>query len=124
MAESFRELRAEIAAALKPVLGKGFAIFPAPTDLDDIQKPTLVLVRESVTKLEAAPGAKLNNLLVLSLVLPQMTSEDDLDDALEDTIQALDDTGYSTWTTAERGVWSETFPSYRITFNAPTQRKK
>jgi len=115
-----RDIRKSLSEALKPHL-RGFAIFPGPAALNDIRRPSLVLVRERVEPLPAAPmGAHLNT-LTLWLVLPQNATEDTLDDRLETLFEALDAARIA-WTSADRAVFENAYPAYQIAFTAHTTR--
>lgn len=43
-------------------------------------------------------------------------ADDDLEQLLSDVLDVLDAAGVE-WTTAERGVWVETYPAFRVTIN-------
>ena len=118
--------RNTLALALKPALGRKFNIFPAPSSLDTITKPTLVLVRNTVEKLPAAPGGHLLNTFGLWVICPLTLtekSEDALDDLLDEVTEALDEISATNWTSADRDLWNETNPAYRITLTAHSRRK-
>lgn len=121
---SVAEARTELAAALKPALGKQFAIFPAPESLDEITKPTLHLFRTRVEKLPQAPMGFHLNSFALWVIAPANASEDTLDDLLEDVLEALDSSTDSLWSDAERDIYGDPGnPAYRITLQTHSNRK-
>lgn len=115
-------VRAELGVLLQTAL-PAWSVFPPQWATEDVRRPTLVLLRSSVERLrQAAPRGFALNTFSLWLVMPQGSGEDALDDRLDELLEVLDDGTDSHWTTAERDVFDETLPAYRITMTAHSQR--
>lgn len=120
MAGPFTQYRTDLAAALKTGLPREYQIFPAGT-VDSVTRPTLVLERTRIEKLPEAPITHLLNTFALTLICPATFSEDALDEAVQNVIDALDapDIFYAE---AIRGAYNAQ-PSYQFTLTAPSNRK-
>lgn len=118
--------RKQLADALKPELGKRFSIFPDPEKSTDVvTRPTLFLIRTQVARVPGNPrlGAHTHT-FALWVVLPQNRGEDALDEALDEVIDALEDVAGSSWDTADRDVWGDSNPAYRISMTTHSTRKE
>lgn len=119
--------RAQLAAALKPLLPPQVKIVDVPRSLDGIEtnKPVLLLYRE---KLEKAPNAIGDYLATFALwvVTPGIDpkrAEDALDNTLDDIILALDRINFVHWTSAERSTFGDAqAPAYRIDLTVITSK--
>jgi hypothetical protein len=114
--------RVDLGAALAGWLGEGYSVFPDVQPIDDVTKPTLLLVRTRVEKLPSAPMGAWLNTLALYVIVPQHAGEDALDQALEDVLEALDEAAETKWDSAERETWNDTNPAYAITLTTHSTR--
>lgn len=83
-----------------------------------------VLVYRSTVTAGAQHGMRLNEVELWALT-PKLNlipdgADDDLDDALEAILDAIDATQQLTWTTAERTVWDDALHGYKISLSVPT----
>lgn len=122
MADSIKSARKELAADLRPQLGRKWNVVDSSGALDDPKKPTLVISHRSVRKLRAAPLGKLDHEFEALLVAPQSASDDTLDDWLTDVLFVLDVLRVP-WTEAERGTFEKLYPCYRIKLSTTSTRK-
>ena len=91
-------------------------VIPYPRDVDQVQAATAVVVVESVDPPGVAcpvPMVNLSVWVVTHLTDPG-SADDVLDDLLDDVLAALTTAGI-TWTKAERAVWRDRNPAYRVT---------
>lgn len=117
------QVRNTLTSTLKPALGKRFVIFPQGNGVDEVTKPTLLLERTRVEKLPQAPRSAHQNFFDVILLVPSNSSEDYLDDVLEDVLEAFDDLPDALWSSAERAVFEAVYPCYRISIQALSVRK-
>ena len=115
-------VRKELGSALKAELGKDWAVFPNFENTDEPTKKTLLLNRSSVTRDSTAMGFY-SNTFTLFLLMPANTDADQLDDALDELLEVLDEKVQTRWTDARRGVNENNYPAYEITLTALSQRK-
>lgn len=118
-------LRKAIAAALAKRLGSSWAIFPAADAANKFTKPTLLLERTLLTRLKSAPQGFHESTYTLIVVSPRSianTKEDYLDGLCDDVLEGLEANSIP-WQTAERAVFSDTYPCYKITLTGLNQRK-
>lgn len=86
-------------------------------------KVHVLVYRQTVT---AGPqhGMRLNEvelwILTPKLNLEEKGADDDLDAALTNVLDAIDNTEQLTWSTAERAVWDDALHGYRISLSVPT----
>lgn len=111
--------RAQLAAALKPLLPSQVKLVNVPRSLDGIEtnKPVVLLYREKLAKAPNALGDYLATfaLWVITPGIDPQRAEDALDDILDDVILALDSISFVQWTTAERSTFGDSqAPAYRI----------
>jgi hypothetical protein len=105
--------RARVAAALAPAF---VHVIAYPRDVDQVQDPTAVVVVESVDPPSVAcpaPVVTLSVWVVTPLTEPG-PADDAADTLLDAALSALTGAGI-TWTTAERAVWRDRNPAYRVT---------
>lgn len=116
--------RAELGKALQTALGKSWSVFPQPEGLDEITKPTLHLVRTRVAKLPEAPLAGHLDTFSLFVIVPRDSGEDELDERLEQVLDALDFQTGTRWEDAERTVYGAEpgNPAYLITLTTHALR--
>jgi hypothetical protein len=119
--------RAQLAAALKPLLPSKVKLVSIPRSLDGIEsrQPVVLLYRE---KLEKAPNAQGDYLATFALWIitpgidPQR-AEDALDDILDDVILALDGVNFVHWSSAERSTFGDSqAPAYKIDLTVITSK--
>lgn len=125
-AEGGAALRKLIASGLKTELGRNWIIFPALPPVNAITKPTIVFQRQSLIKTPEAPQAYFTGtyaLIVISNKSVAETSEDYLDSLLDPVLEALEDLGFP-WQTADRQVWNDTNPAYKVTLTALSKRNR
>lgn len=117
-------VRSEIADALD--LPDTYRVIDYQTGLDRIEVGQVVVMLYRETVRPAPQHQALDNELSAWVLIPNQragTSDDVLDDALDVVLDAIDRVEPVLWTTAERGVWGDTYPGYRITLNAITSKE-
>jgi len=112
-------VRADLAAALKPLLPARTKIVDVPRSLDGVetQRPVIMLYRERVEKAPNALGDYFNTfaLWIISPNVDPKRAEDQLDNMLEDVIPALDELTWLNWNFAERSTFGDNqAPAYKI----------
>lgn len=117
-------IRTDVLAALALPPSR-FRCLPNATPPDRIEVGKIVVMVYR-TALEPAPqhGVRVNA-LDLWLLTPKESlapdgADDDLDDALDQVLAAIDAAPQLTWSTAERGVWEDSAHGYKITLSIPT----
>lgn len=120
---SLATARTELAKALRSHLGRTWSLFPDAATIDTtLTRPTLQLWRSSVAPHPAAPrSGRRRSTFSLQLIMPTDTSDDTLEERLEELLDAVDKTTSIVWDTAERGVWESACPAYTITFTTTTE---
>lgn len=114
MADSIKAARHELAQLLEEKLPT-FDVFPDMSNLDEIQKPTLQLRRTRITPDAVAPLAIRQHDVELQLILPIGTTDDELDDTLDEVLDALHELRVP-WTEAARRNAADS-PAYAITIS-------
>ena len=119
--------RAQLAAALKPLLPSQVKLIDIPRSLDGLEanKPVVMLYRERLAKAPNAIGDYLATfaLWVITPGIDPKRAEDALDDILDDVILALDGITFVSWTTAERSTFGDAqAPAYRIDLTVITSK--
>lgn len=112
-------LRADLAAALKPLLPARTKIIDVPRSLDGIetQRPVVMLYRERMEKAPNALGDYFNTfaLWIVSPNIDPVRAESQLDAMLEEVIPALDAVDWLNWNYAERSTFGDAqAPAYKI----------
>jgi hypothetical protein len=100
-------LRAQIKAALKPLLPNSWDIYDYETDPTVETRPALVIRSRSITQTPAAPGSSYTVSFVLSLYEPKTdpsTREDALEEKLSLLTAALADLPGLVWTSADKAL--------------------
>lgn len=110
--------RAELVAVLSPLL-PGIVV---EAYSKDITPPAFTTVLVRLDSVEPMPEAPLGyrrytfDVIVVAVKSEPGAADDELDAALEDVLMALDKSGVTTWTRAERGVFESTqTPCYDVT---------
>lgn len=107
--------RAALAADLSTRL-PDVDVIEAPRADPPVERPRLVLAIRQVTAADVAcPYSRVS--VDLWAVVPNQDvgpADDALDTFLGDVLAALDATPHTTWTVADRGVFVDTHPAYRI----------
>ncbi len=115
-------LRTDVVQALKSALGSRYAITGLRT-VDVVTKRALLVYQESLTPTEAfAPTVRAQ--LAVWILVPQEkpdAADDALDEALEDVLGVVHPMQSLTWTSAERGVFQESWHGYKLTVVAGGQ---
>lgn len=119
MAAPTPSTRAQLAAALKPLLPASVRIIDVPRSVDGVEskKPVVILYRESRSKAPNAQGDYFDafTMWVISPIIDPRRAEDGLDNLLDDVLLALDDLDGLNWKTAERSVFGDNqAPAYKI----------
>lgn len=107
--------RGHVAGALTAALSS-FRVIAYPADLDGVRGPTAVVYRESVKP--GSPLGFVTSTLSVWVLVPQQDprdAEDPLDDSLTAVLEVLDGDTTLSWSEAERGVYADKWPAYRIT---------
>lgn len=112
-------IRADLAAALKPLLPSNIKIVDVPRSLDGIEttRPVLMLYRERLEKAPNAIGDYFNTfaLWIISPNVDPSRAETQLDNMLDDVIPALDSVDWLNWNFAERSTFGDNqAPAYKI----------
>ena len=113
-------VRSELAAALKPLLPTTIKIIDVPRSIDGMEakRPVVLLFRESRAKAPNAMGDYFDTfaLYVITPGVDTRRSEDALDNALDQVIDALDQIQWLNWSIAERSIFGDNqAPAYKIT---------
>jgi hypothetical protein len=114
--------RAEFGEALTAAL-PDFVVFPDENEWHETVKASLFFERTRVAKFPGAPQGILSNSFALILVAPPNSGQDFLDNALDDTLDALTDATDTAWDDAVRGVYKEQYPCFTITLTTNSKRK-
>lgn len=114
--------RAELAAALKPLLPSTVKIIDVPRSVDGLEakKPVVILYRESRSKAPNAIGDYIDSFTVwaVSPIVDVRRGEDGLDTLLDDLLLAIDAIQWINWEQAERAVFGDQqAPAYKITLS-------
>jgi hypothetical protein len=92
-----------------------------PVDVPEAGTCLILVVRQS---LRNHPGRRYRHAFEIWVIEPKrIDPDDDLDDALDDTVTALEKVPGLLWEEATRGTYGEQ-PAYRITATAGTTRTK
>jgi len=114
--------RAEVIGLLQVALPNTIAVIQYQQGLDNLKKPTVMVVVNEVTP-SAVRKAAWNYQFDLYAMVPQTakgTSDDALDDLMEVVLNALEGSAIPngvTWTKATRATFEEKFPAYNISIN-------
>lgn len=104
-----QNVREYVIATLKPLLPRKWKIQPFSNIPDEITTTTLVLTFQNYSRPAASPRGTRMATYVLTLLTAKIVpgeADNDLDDAIMDLLNALDQIAGKTgivWTTAERG---------------------
>jgi hypothetical protein len=121
-------VRADLSAALKPLLPARVKIVDVPRGLDGVetQRPVVMLYRERVEKAPNALGDYFNTfaLWIVSPNVDPKRSEDQLDNLLDEVIPALDELTWLNWSSAERSTFGDSqAPAYKIELTVVTDKE-
>ena len=112
--------RTDLADALRTALPAGWRVIASDV-AGTVGKPTVLVYRAEVTH-RGEGGLRDNTLTVVVVGPKQIDPDDDLDGYLDDVLDVLDATPLPVaWTTAERSVYDDTFPAYKITTTMTTR---
>jgi hypothetical protein len=116
--------RKDVAAALRPLVPKKWAILDADRNIDETTEIALLVSQRTI---EPAPNAAGNHRATLRVYVIDPhedpdAAEDALDDAVELVCFALDTIDALYWTTAEKVIYQGR-RAYQITVQAFTVRK-
>lgn len=117
--------RETLAAALKPILPKGWAIIDSGRSVDKLNKTTVQLFQRSIARLKAAPIGKHLVGFVVEITAPEQgvdRAEDRLDEEIDDLIHAFDELGIG-WTGAEKFAAKAQRIGYQITLNVISSKE-
>jgi hypothetical protein len=112
--------RKALAAALQPILPKGWALIDSSRSVDRVEKVRVQLFQRSITRLPAAPIGKHYVGFIVEISVGEQgmeRAEDTLDDQISDLIHAMDGLGIG-WTNCEKFASPKTKRlGYQITLN-------
>ena len=116
-------VRNDLAAALKPLLPPKTKIVDVPRGLDGVEvtRPVVMLYRERVQKAPNGIGSYLNTfaLWIVSPNVDPSRAENQLDQMLDDVVEALDQLLWLNWSNAERSTFGDSqAPAYKIDITA------
>lgn len=105
-------------------------VIPYARDIDVVERSTILVRVDKVT-----PGGVTRTYRFALVLVPKRTdptgpADDELDQLLEDTLHALDNTGLAVvWTEANRGVWLDStdtprFPIYEVAVDVTTTHER
>ncbi|WP_324650999.1 hypothetical protein [Georgenia sp. H159] len=113
--------RTRLVADLKANLPAGYRVTGSALMPSGITRPTVAVWQQSIQRREEfGPTRVAVGLEVWLLVGPQdpERADDELDDALEDVLAALQPVTWVQWTEASRGVLGDAFHGYNIQVTA------
>lgn len=117
--------REALAAALKPILPKAWAVIDTARSVDKLPKTTVQLFQRSITRLPAAPIGKHYVGFVVEISAPEQgveRAEDRLDEEIDDLIHAIDTLGIG-WTEATKFASKAQRIGYQITLNVISSKE-
>lgn len=117
-------VRTEVAAAL--VLPNQYRVIPFQAGLDRIEVGKVVVILYRATVRPAPQHQAIVNELEAWVLIPKVKpgdADEALDDALDVVLAAIDTAPGLLWTDAERGVWDDTYPGYKITLTVTTSKE-
>lgn len=114
--------RIELATALEAQLPKRYRVIPKPKDLDKLEatRPVVMVIRTDMRPATNA-GTYVSEFSIWVIEPKTIDPEDDLDDALDAVLLALDMYAYVTWSRAERSTYLD-HPAYRIEATVLTKK--
>lgn len=121
--------RAELAAALTPLLPARVQLIDHPKDLDAIPARVRAVIMLSRTEISCPTIAgRLMQSVELIVIEPTIDqegrSEDALDEITDDIIIALTKIPWLAWETATRSTYAGKHPAYKFTLTIATQTKE
>jgi hypothetical protein len=111
--------RSELVALLTAAL-PGYKIIPTMQTIDRVQRKTLMVWIESMRH-SGIQGTRDNTASVLVFEPGQTGKDDQLDESIEHVLHVLNGHSVLSWDTAERQVFDEKFPCYKITLTIQTK---
>jgi len=123
------QYRRWVSDQLKPLLPRGWELVPYTRVLDAIEKPTVMVRLNSISRLPEAPMAAHITEYVVTIVNPAADpgqADAALDDDIADLLHALDQTRNEhglpvlRWTRAERVIYAETYLAFDISVEVIT----
>lgn len=88
-----------------------------------ITRPTVYAVTARVEPSELNGAQRRYEVDVVVAVPKQIDADDDLDAALEEVLEAIDESEVYTWTAAERVVLDEKWPAFRVATTVHIRRE-
>ena len=109
--------RAELAAAITPLLPENVRVIDHPKDLDALEGTVRAVVMITRTGIKPNGPSYLMDFEVV-VIEPKSDqdgySEDSLDEITDELIEALDADNTLTWTQATRSTYADTLPAYKF----------
>lgn len=120
-------VRKTIADALgKELNARRYKIVPTARNLDQLEakRPAVMIVRRQITDAPTNPMGDYEETLDLWVIEPSEASEDRLDDALDDVLEAVERIPFLRFTTAERSVFGDQeYPAWRLEVTTYTNKE-
>lgn len=113
MSESVRD---RLVAELRSVLGAGVTVIPYQDSVDVLERRTVMVKQQSISRLPAAPSSKLRIDYVLTFISPAQdaaTGEADLDQWVPQSLADLDMSWFA-WTGAEKVLFDPLNTAYDV----------
>jgi len=98
----------------------GYKVVPTVQTLDRVQRQTLMVWAESMRH-SGVQGVRDNVMTVLVLDSGQTGIDDKLDASVDHVLHVLNGHSVLSWDTAERQVFDDKFPCYKITLTIQTK---
>ena len=120
--------RAQLAAAIAPLLPANVLIIAHPKEIDAIPGTVRAVIMLSRTEIHAPKNAgAYRQTIELVVIEPRTdqegTSEDALDDTTDEIILALAKVPWLAWETATRAVYADTYPAYKFEITLATHEE-
>lgn len=119
---SFKATREGLKTALQEALGKRWVVIPDSSDTDDITtKPVLYLQRQTVN---VATVGHYTTDYALLMMCPTNTTEDGVEDYLDELLIVLTEDVKTLWRDASRATFDDKYPGYSITLTGTSERNR
>jgi hypothetical protein len=116
-------VRSYVVKAIKPLLPRAWRFIEQQTNLDVIDRVTVILILQDISPAPAAPRGALLARYTLTLIEPKTDpgrAETALDDSILELVQALAGVSNLVWISATRALFGEN-QAYDITLEVTTK---